>query len=117
MWADAETFYLGGLIGFILWLGFIAAPLLASYIYEGRPFELFAINSGYWLVGLFFTGGLLAVAFGLGFFDLRQGFDRGQVDDVHAGSGFAREADHQGDGVAFGFGRTLGEILRAFGVD
>jgi hypothetical protein len=61
MWAGAQTYYLGGLIGFILWLGFIAAPLLASYVYEGRPFELFAINSGYWLVGLFLTGGLLAV--------------------------------------------------------
>jgi hypothetical protein len=49
------------LIGFILWLGFIAAPLAASYIYEGRPFKLFAINTGYWLVGLLITGGLLAV--------------------------------------------------------
>jgi hypothetical protein len=61
MWAGAETYYLGALIGFILWLGFIAAPLSASYVYEGRPFELFAINTGYWMVGLCITGGLLAV--------------------------------------------------------
>jgi hypothetical protein len=61
IWAGAATFYLGALIGFILWLGFIAAPLAASYIYEGRPFKLFAINTGYWLVGLMITGGLLAV--------------------------------------------------------
>jgi hypothetical protein len=61
MWAGAETYYLGALIGFILWLGFIAAPLSASYIYEGRSFDLFAINAGYWLVGLSITGGLLAV--------------------------------------------------------
>jgi Protein of unknown function (DUF1761) len=61
MWAGAETYYLGALIGFILWLGFIAAPLSASYIYEGRPIDLFAINAGYWMVGLSITGGLLAV--------------------------------------------------------
>ena len=29
-------------------------------IYEKRPFKLFAINSGYWLLGLFIVGGLLA---------------------------------------------------------
>jgi hypothetical protein len=61
IWSGAATFSLGALIGFILWLGFIAAPLAASYIYEGRPFKLFAINTGYWLVALIVTGGLLAV--------------------------------------------------------
>ena len=61
MWSGAAIFSLGALIGFILWLGFIAAPLAASYIYEGRPFKLFAINTGYWLVALIVTGGLLAV--------------------------------------------------------
>ena len=61
IWSGADTVYLGALIGFILWLGFIAAPLCASYIYEGRPFKLFAINTGYWLLGLLITGGLLAV--------------------------------------------------------
>jgi hypothetical protein len=61
IWAGAATIGWGALIGFILWLGFIAAPLCASYIYEGRPFKLFAINTGYWLVGLLISGGLLAV--------------------------------------------------------
>jgi hypothetical protein len=45
----------------ISWLGFIAAPSFAQGIYEGRPFKLFAINTGYWLVGLLITGALLAV--------------------------------------------------------
>ena len=36
------------------------APNFAQGIYESRPFKLFAINSGYWLVGLLITGGLLA---------------------------------------------------------
>ena len=61
IWSGASSYPAGMLIGFILWLGFIAAPLAASYIYEGRPFNLFAINSGYWLAGLLITGGLLAV--------------------------------------------------------
>ena len=33
----------------------------ASYIYEGRPFNLFAINVGYWLVGLAISGAVIAV--------------------------------------------------------
>jgi hypothetical protein len=61
IWSSASNYPAGMLIGFIVWLGFIAAPLAASYIYEGRPFKLFAINTGYWLVGLLVTGGLLAV--------------------------------------------------------
>jgi hypothetical protein len=61
IWSHAATIAAGALIGLILWLGFIAAPLSASYIYEGRPFKLFAINTGYWLVGLLISGGLLAV--------------------------------------------------------
>ena len=50
-----------GVIGFIVWAGFMAAPLSASYIYEGRPFKLFAINLGYWLVCLLASGVLLAL--------------------------------------------------------
>jgi len=61
IWSGAKSVAAGALIGFILWLGFLAAPLCASYIYEGRPFKLFAINTGYWLVALLVTGGLLAV--------------------------------------------------------
>jgi len=61
IWSGASTYPEGMLIGFILWLGFIAAPLWASYIYEGRPFKLYAINTGYWLVCLLVSGGLLAV--------------------------------------------------------
>jgi hypothetical protein len=61
LWAGATTLAWGVLIGFITWTGFIAAPLSASYIYESRPFMLFAINTGYWLVALLVSGGLLAV--------------------------------------------------------
>jgi hypothetical protein len=61
LWSGSGSFEWGALIGFICWAGFIAAPLSAQYIYESRPFNLFAINTGYWLVGLVLSGGLLAV--------------------------------------------------------
>ncbi len=67
IWANAFGFATsafgfanGGVLGVLLWIGFIAAPNLPQGIYERRPFKLFAINGGYWLVGLFIVGGLLA---------------------------------------------------------
>jgi hypothetical protein len=60
-WAGAWTLQRGAFVGFIVWAGFIVSPLAASYIYEGRPFKLFAINTGYWLLALVISGGLLAV--------------------------------------------------------
>lgn len=61
IWTQASTFGWGALVGFLVWVGFIVAPNLPQGIYEGRPFKLFAINSGYWLVGLLIIGGVLAV--------------------------------------------------------
>ncbi len=60
-WAGADSFGFGAFIGGIVWLGFFAAPAFPQGIYESRPFKLFAINAGYWLVGLLIVGGLLAV--------------------------------------------------------
>ncbi|MGO9777509.1 MAG: DUF1761 domain-containing protein [Terracidiphilus sp.] len=60
LWSGAATIGWGALIGFICWLGFIAAPLLAETIYEQRPWKLYAINSGYWLAALLGSGCLLA---------------------------------------------------------
>jgi len=59
-WANAFGFANGCVLGVLVWIGFIAAPNLPQGIYEKRPFKLFAINSGYWLVGLFIVGGLLS---------------------------------------------------------
>lgn len=61
MWANATSFAWGAIIGVIAWVGFIAAPSLPQGMFEGRPFKLFAINAGYWLVGLILVGGMLAV--------------------------------------------------------
>ena len=61
IWSGRTTLCRGAFVGFICWLGFIAAPLLAETIYEQRSCKLFAINSGYWLVALLGSGCLLAV--------------------------------------------------------
>jgi hypothetical protein len=61
LWSGATTICQGAFIGFICWLGFIAAPLFAETIYEQRPYRLFALNTGYWLVALLGSGCLLAV--------------------------------------------------------
>ena len=59
VWSNTHGFAMGSVIGVLAWIGFIAAPQLPQGLYEKRPFKLFAINSGYWLVGLFIVGGLL----------------------------------------------------------
>lgn len=59
-WSGADTAGWGVFIGVLTWAGFVVAPLYPQSIYEGRPFKYFAINSGYWLVGLVVVGGLLA---------------------------------------------------------
>jgi hypothetical protein len=61
VWANAGSVHGGVFIGFLTWLGFFAAPNFPQGIYENRPFKLFAINNGYWLVGLIIVGILLAV--------------------------------------------------------
>lgn len=60
-WAGANTWTTGAFVGFLCWIGFFAASNFPQGIYESRPFRLFAINNGYWLVCLLVTGGLLAV--------------------------------------------------------
>ena len=60
-WAHANTLNRGAFVGCVVWLGFFAAPNFPQGIYEKRPFKLFAINNGYWLVGLIIVGILLAI--------------------------------------------------------
>jgi hypothetical protein len=60
-WAGVTTLGWGVFVGALVWLGFFVAPALPQGIYENRSFKLFAINAGYWFVGLIIVGGLLAV--------------------------------------------------------
>ena len=59
LWSGTAGFGKGSVLGVLVWMGFIAAPNLPQGLYEKRPFKLFAINSGYWLLGLFIVGGVL----------------------------------------------------------
>ncbi len=61
LWSGADTLGWGALVGFVAWLGFFAAPNYPQGIYERRPFGVFLINNGYWLLGLVVVGALLAI--------------------------------------------------------
>ncbi len=47
--------------GFWNWLGFIAPLTLGPVLWEGKPWKLWFINAGYYLVGLLAIGVVLAV--------------------------------------------------------
>jgi surface polysaccharide O-acyltransferase-like enzyme len=61
--AYAQTFTLtgGALIGLLAWIGFVATSQGTNYLFEGRPFRLYTINTGYHLVSLVLMGALLGV--------------------------------------------------------
>jgi hypothetical protein len=61
IWSHADNFGHGAFIGLLSWVGFVVSPLYPQSVYEGRPFQYFAINAGYWLISLVVVGGLLAV--------------------------------------------------------
>jgi hypothetical protein len=50
----------GAKFGFVVGLGLIAAPMLATYIYEKRPLRLFVVNAGYWIVALMISSAFMA---------------------------------------------------------
>lgn len=60
LWSGASGIHAGVFVGFICWLGFVAAPLLSETMYERRPYKLYAINAGYWLTSLLISGAVLA---------------------------------------------------------
>lgn len=47
-------------IGVLCWLGFMAPPLIAQHILEGRRANLLAINLAYWLLAMGFGSAILA---------------------------------------------------------
>jgi|SRR3989344_717707 len=51
----------GALIGFIVWLGFIATTAINDVLYEKKPWALYYINTGYSLVSLIIVGIVLGV--------------------------------------------------------
>jgi hypothetical protein len=60
-YAGALTFIKGAMVGFWLWLAFVAIVMATNIVFEGRSWKLWQINAGYFLVILVINGGLLAV--------------------------------------------------------
>lgn len=59
-WANATTVSEGAVVGFMLWLGFVAITQGVNTIFAGGRKKLWAINTGYFLVVLVVNGALLA---------------------------------------------------------
>ncbi len=51
----------GVMTGFWNWIGFIAPATLGNVIWEGKPWKLWILNNGYYLVSLSVMGVILAV--------------------------------------------------------
>ncbi len=51
----------GLMVGLWSWLGFIAPVTVGSVLWEGKPWKLWLINSGYYLVGLLLMGMVLGI--------------------------------------------------------
>ena len=51
----------GLLLGFMVWLGFVATTTLGDVAFGGRPWKLWQLNTAYFLVVLVLNGWLLTV--------------------------------------------------------
>lgn len=50
----------GANLGFVVGLGLVAAPMLATYIHEKRSLRLFMANSTYWILALTISSAFMA---------------------------------------------------------
>ncbi len=48
-------------VGFEMWLGFVATVQLGGFLWEGKKFSLYLLNTSYNLVSLLLMGAILAV--------------------------------------------------------
>lgn len=60
-WAGVTGIGGGLLLGLVMWVGFTGFTFAVNHAFEGRTFQLWAINSGQWLACLLVTGAILAV--------------------------------------------------------
>ncbi len=59
-YTGATTATLGAQAGFWSWLGFIAPVMMSVVLWEGKPWKLWGLNSGYYLISLVIMGAILA---------------------------------------------------------
>lgn len=55
------NFVSGAVIGFWMWLGFVATSTAAPSIFEGKPWKLYFINNSYNVLTMVLMGGILAI--------------------------------------------------------
>lgn len=60
-YAGATNVMDGAITGFWAWLGFVATTTAMNYVFEGRSWKLFWINTGMQLVNIVVAGAILAV--------------------------------------------------------
>ena len=58
-YTQATTLAAGAILGFWLWLGFIATTSISAYLFEGSPLQLYAINTGGHLASFVVMGAIL----------------------------------------------------------
>ena len=54
-----QTALRGIRVGALLWVGLVATTWGTEYIFEVRPVSLFAINAGFWLLGIVVMGAIV----------------------------------------------------------
>ena len=59
LWRNATTAARGAALGILLWIGFVGPITYTTYMYEMRPWQIFAINQFYPLAGLCLMGAIL----------------------------------------------------------
>ena len=59
IWRNANTLGRGASVGVLLWIGFVGPVTFTTYMYEMRPWQLFAINQFYPLFGFVLMGAIL----------------------------------------------------------
>lgn len=59
-YANATTVVSGAAVALMLWVGFVGATSGLNTAFAGRPWKLWAIDSGYFLVVMLINGALLA---------------------------------------------------------
>jgi len=59
IWMNANTVGRGASVGVLLWIGFVGPVTFTTYMYEMRPWQLFAINQFYPLFGFVLMGAII----------------------------------------------------------
>jgi hypothetical protein len=60
-YAQATTLMDGAMVGFWIWLGFVATILMGTVLWEGKSWKLYLLNAAYYLVSLKIMGAIIAI--------------------------------------------------------